>query len=129
MKLKIDENLPTKSVKLLEDYGYEAMSVFDQNLSGASDTRIAEVCQKENRALITLDADFSDIRTYSPDEFFGLIILRLKRQDKPHILSIVDRLIKILSKEPLERRLWIVEEGKVRISGRDDDSENQITSG
>jgi predicted nuclease of predicted toxin-antitoxin system len=129
MKLKIDENLPTKSVKLLEDYGYEAMSVFDQNLSGASDTRIAEVCQKEKRALITLDADFSDIRTYSPDEFFGLIILGLKRQDKPHILSIVDRLIKILSKEPLERRLWIVEEGKVRISGRDDDSENQITSG
>jgi predicted nuclease of predicted toxin-antitoxin system len=129
MKFKIDENLPAEVGKLLEDYGHEAMSVFDQNLSGASDARIAEVCQKEKRVLITLDTGFSDIRTYSPDEFLGLIILRLKRQDKSHILSVISRLTNILSKEPLERRLWIVEEGRVRISGGDDDSKNQITSG
>ena len=129
MKFKIDENLPVEIVKLLEDYGHEAMSVFEQNLSGASDTRIAEVCQREKHTLIALDTDFSDIRTYSPHEFFGMIILRLKRQDKSHILAVVNRLINILSKESLERRLWIVEEGRVRISGGDDDSKNQTTSG
>ena len=130
MKFKIDENLPFEVAKLLEDNGHDAMSVFEQNLSGAPDTLIAEVCQNEKRALMTLDTDFSDIRTYSPDEFFGLIVLRLKRQDKSHILSVVTRLINILSKESLERRLWIVEEGRVRISGGDDDdAKNQITSG
>jgi len=40
----------------------------------------------------------------------------------------VNRLAKILSKEPLERHLWIVEEGRVRISGGEDDAKNQITS-
>jgi predicted nuclease of predicted toxin-antitoxin system len=129
MKFKIDENLPVEVVKLLEDNGHDAVSVFQQNLSGTLDKRIAEVCQEEKRALITLDTDFSDIRTYSPDEFFGLIVLRLKRQDKPHVLSVVSRLINILLREPLDRRLWIVEEGRVRISGGDDDSKNQITSG
>ena len=89
MKFKIDENLPFEVVKLLEDNGHDAMSVLEQNLSGAPDTCVAEVCQKEKRALVTLDMDFSDIRTYSPDEFFGLIVLRLKRQDKPHVLSAV----------------------------------------
>ena len=128
MKFKIDENLPFEVVKLLENSGHDAMSVFEQNLSGAPDTHIAQVCQNEKRALITLDTDFSDIRTYSPDEFFGLIVLRLRRQDKPHVLSVMGRLTNILLKEPLDRHLWIVEEGRVRISGGDDDSKNQITS-
>jgi len=129
MKFKVDENLPVEVVKLLEDNGHDAVTVLEQNLGGEPDSHIAEICQKEKRALVTLDTDFSDIRTYSPDEFFGLIILRLKRQDKPHVLSVVSRLINILLKEPVKQRLWIVEEGRVRISGGDDDSKNQITSG
>ena len=39
----------------------------------------------------------------------------LKRQDKPYILQIFSRLIRIFSTEPLERRLWIVEEDRIRI--------------
>lgn len=129
MKFKVDENLPVEVVVLLENSGHNAVTVLGQNLEGEPDARIAEVCQEEKRTLVTLDTDFCDIRTYSPDEYFGLIVLRLKRQDKPHVLSVMGRLINILLKEPLERRLWIVEEGRVRISGGDDDSKNQITSG
>jgi len=129
MKFKVDENLPIEVVRLLEDNGHDALTVLGQNLGGEPDSRIAQVCKEEKRALITLDTDFSDIRTYPPEEFFGLIVLRLKTQDKPHVLSVVSRLINILFKEPLDRRLWIVEEGRVRISGGDDDAKNQITSG
>ena len=129
MKFKVDENLPIEVVRLLENNGHDAQTVLGQNLGGEPDSRIAQVCQKEKHALIKLDTDFSDIRTYSPDEFFGLMVLRLKRQDKSHVLSVVSRLINLLLKEPLERRLWIVEEGRVRISGEDDDHKNQITSG
>jgi predicted nuclease of predicted toxin-antitoxin system len=102
------------------------VTVLDQNLGGEPDSRIAEVCQKEKHVLITLDTDFSDIQTYSPNEFYGLIVLRLKKQDKPYVLSVVSQLINILLKEPLQRHLWIVEEGRVRISGGEDDLKNQI---
>jgi predicted nuclease of predicted toxin-antitoxin system len=129
MKFKVDENLPVEMIELFEDNGHNAVTVLRQNLGGEPDSHVAEVCRKEKRALVTLDTDFSDIRTYSPDEFFGLIVLRLKRQDKPHVLSVVSRLMNILLKEPLEGRLWIVEEGRVRISGGDDNAKNQITSG
>ena len=129
MKFKVDENLPIAVVRLLEDNGQDALTVLGQNLGGEPDSRIAQVCKKEKRALITLDTDFSDIRTYPPEEFFGLIVLRLKTQDKPHVLSVVSRLINILFNEPLDRRLWIVEEGRVWISGGDDDAKNQIPSG
>jgi predicted nuclease of predicted toxin-antitoxin system len=129
MKFKADENLPIEIVRLLEDNGHDALTVLGQNLGGEPDSRIAQVCKKEKRALITLDTDFSDIRTYPSEEFFGLIVLRLKTLDKPHVISVVSRLINILFKEPLDRRLWIVEEGRVRIRGGDDDAKNQITSG
>jgi len=129
MKFKVDQNLPIEVVRLLEDNGHNALTVLVQNLGGEPDSRIAQVCKKEKRVLITLETDFSDIRTYPPAEFFGLIVLRLNTQDKPHLLSVMTRLINILSKEPLDSRLWIVEEGRVRISGGDDNPKNQITSG
>jgi len=128
MKFKLDENLPIELVRLLKDNGHDALTVLEQNLGGESDSRIAQVCKKEKRVLITLDTDFSDILTYPPEEFFGLIVLRLKTQDKPRVLSVVSRLVSILFKEPLERHLWIVEEGRVRISGGDDDAKNETTS-
>ncbi|MDD3827343.1 MAG: hypothetical protein PHY79_15365, partial [Anaerolineae bacterium] len=59
--------------------------------------------------------DFADIRAYPPAEFPGLIVLRLRQQDKPHVLEVLTRLIKLLGQEQLDRQLWIVDEKRVRI--------------
>ncbi len=117
MKFKIDENLPVEVANLLEENGYDAVTVLQQKLAGESDANIAGVCQREKRALVTLDADFANIRSYPPDDFWGLIVLRLKKQNKPYVLSVIYQLTKILTKEPLEHHLWIVEEKRIRISG------------
>ena len=117
MRFKIDENLPVEVAELLRRVGYDAVSVFDQHLEGSDDPAIASVCQQEHRCLITLDKDFSDIRTYPPEQFYGLIVLRLNHQDKPYVLDIIKDVVKLLASEPLEQHLWIVEEGRVRIRG------------
>jgi len=95
--------------------GHEAVTVDDQRLVGASDRHLAEVCKTEGRVFVTLDLDFADIRTYPPDEHPGLIVLRLARQDKPHVLDVFRRTLKAVRQEPLEGRLWIVEEKRIRI--------------
>ncbi len=117
MDFKIDENLPVEVGDLLRQVGHNAVTVVEQHLEGASDSDIASVCQEEGRALITLDTDFADIRAYPPAQFLGLIVLRLHRQDKPHVLEVIKRLTPLLSSEPLEHLLWIVEETRVRIRG------------
>ena len=61
--------------------------------------------------------DFADIRNYPPAEFPGLIVLRLRQQDKPCVLDVLTRLVQIIPREPLEGHLWIVEESRVRIRG------------
>ena len=115
MKFKIDENFPADVAKLLKQSGHDAVTVLGQQLTGAGDLELVSLCCKEDRALITLDTDFADIRTYPPQEFAGLIVLHLYRQDKLHVLEIIKRLMRTLSTERLDQRLWIVEEDRLRI--------------
>lgn len=115
MKFKVDENLPIEVAELLQESGHDAVTVLDQQMSGETDTSLAAVCQQENRAIITLDLDFADIRTYPPDQFAGLIVLRLKQHDKIHVLSVFKRVMDMLNTELLDGRLWIIEESRVRI--------------
>ncbi len=115
MKFKIDENMPLEVAGLLRDAGYDATTVPEQNLTGTSDANLGAVCQQERRILVTLDSDFADIRTYSPGEFPGIMVMRLNRQDKSHILDVFSHAMRLLPKEPIGRHLWIVEEDRIRI--------------
>ena len=93
------------------------MSVGAQRLSGADDPTIGSVCLREGRILVTLDLDFADIQTYPPSRYPGFVVLRLSRQDKAGVLSMLARTIPLLTGEPVAGRLWIVEEHQVRIHG------------
>ena len=64
MKFKIDENLPVEVADLLRRSDHDAATVLEEELGGSADFDIALICRQESRALITLDADFADIRTY-----------------------------------------------------------------
>jgi len=95
--------------------GNDVYTVHDQGLVGAEDQVLAHVCQDEHRAFVTLDTYFADIRTYPPGDFSGIIVLRLTRQDKLHVLRVMSRVIKLTTPEALDHKLWIVDEDKVRM--------------
>ena len=81
MRFKVDENLPIDVAEILRANNHDAMTIFDQEMVGQPDLKVASVCRAEERALITLDLDFSDIRTYPPAAHAGFIILRLRTMD------------------------------------------------
>ncbi len=115
MKFKIDENLPAEFAEVLQSAGHDAMTVPEQRLNGQPDERIAEICLREARILVTLDLDFADIRTYPPREYPGFIVFRLAHQDKLSLLSALNRLIPIWAVETCDQRLWVVEENRMRV--------------
>jgi predicted nuclease of predicted toxin-antitoxin system len=115
MKFKIDENLPIEAADILQKAGHEADTVHSEGITGADDVTISKVCKAESRVIISLDLGFADIRTYPPDEFVGIIVLRLSRQDKYHVLNIIERLKNALSSEELKGKLWIVDEKRIRV--------------
>lgn len=81
MQFKLDENLPASLVTLFTVAGHDAVSASAQDLQGAPDATISEACRSEERALVTLDVGFADIRAYPPSDYAGIIVLRLRHQD------------------------------------------------
>lgn len=123
MRFKIDENLPVEFADLLNAAGHDAITVNDQRLQGKADSFLIEVCKVENRAMVTLDTDFADIRAYPPEEYPGIIVLRVATQAKPYLIDIFRHAVTLIGQEPLNQQLWIVEEGKIRIRGKDSEGE------
>ena len=79
------------------------------------DPKIAQISVAEHRALITLDLGFADIRTYPPNDYAGIIVLRPGQQDKTSVLAIANRLVMALRDHPIENELWIVDDRRIRI--------------
>lgn len=89
-KFKLDENLPLEAAELLNKSGYDARTVYEEKLAGATDSQIAKMCQDEKRVLITFDIDFSEIAIYPPKMYPGIVGLRVKRQDKSQVLKLIN---------------------------------------
>ena len=119
MKFKLDENLHADTAELLRQHGHDCLTVQDQGLRGSSDEEIARVCQNEKRVLVTLDLDFSDVRTYPPGQYAGIIVMRLPDQSRRFVLKVIQRTLLLLDSEPLIGHLWIVDTHHVRIRGDD----------
>lgn len=120
MKFKIDENLPAEFAELLSAAHHDAVTVVSQRLQGKEDSVIMEACRREGRILVTLDIDFADIRAYPPSQHLGLMVLRVARQDKQHLIEVFRRAIPVLKRETIDRRLWIIEETRIRIRGEEE---------
>ena len=88
-------------------------------MAGASDPRIASVCLSEDRALVTLDLDFADMRVYPPQHYPGLVVFRLRRQEREYLMEVGARLLRMLSEGSLRGQLWIVEDSRIRVREAD----------
>lgn len=115
LRFKVDNNLPVEVAERLRLAGHAADTAGEEGLAAADDVEIATACLRESRAILSSDTDFPDIRAYPPDQYPGIVVLRLRRQSKPRVLSAIDRLLPLLASERLPGALWIVDETSVRI--------------
>ncbi len=115
MQFKLDENLPFELADLFRKAGHDAVTVLEQGLGGARDSDLASACIHEGRAIVTFDTDFSDIRTYPPGAYSGIVVFRLENQARDHVLEIGTRFLRVLSGAMLDGQLWIVEESRIRV--------------
>jgi predicted nuclease of predicted toxin-antitoxin system len=76
MPIKVDEDLPTMVIQILQDKGYEVSGVVEQGMGGWKDPVLWQAIQAEQRFLITADKGFADIRTYPPGTHAGVLLLR-----------------------------------------------------
>ena len=117
MRFNVDDNLPDDIAEALQARGHDVETVYGEGLRGKEDPAIAVRCQQEGRTIVTLDLDFANITVYPPDEYPGLIVLRVADQSRAHVLQVFTHVLNLIDQEPLPGHLWIVEEHQVRIRG------------
>jgi Domain of unknown function (DUF5615) len=99
-------------------------------MAGAVDPDVAQACQKEARALVTLDLDFSDIRAYPPEDYQGILVFRPVLHSITTLVRLTTRIIPLLNQEPLIGHLWIVEDQSGPDPGREPRRDScEMTSG
>ncbi len=117
MRFLIDADLPRSTKDLLRRYGHEGIDCRDVGLGSASDTHIAQYAQDNALCILTGDADFSDIRAYSPNRYHGLVVLHVPPNATA---SVILSLLEEFLKQPqvvhnVVGKLAIVEPGRVRL--------------
>jgi len=116
MKFKLDENFGTRTQQLFQAAGHEVQTVRDQGLQWCSDQRLYEVCCSEKHCLITLDLDFADVTRFPPTATNGLVVIRVPRHPSLALLEqLVRQFLRALTQMSVEKRLWIIEIGRIRI--------------
>lgn len=116
MRFLIDANLPRSIIELIVRLGHEAEFARDIGLGAAPDSAIAAHAQATRAALLSRDLDFADIRNYPPEQYNGIVVLRL-RDDV--VAKDIVRLAERFLREPkfvdqLSGRLAVVEADRVR---------------
>ena len=119
LKFKLDENLPDLVRQSLAALGHDAHTVAEEGLAGAQDEKVLQACKEEDRVLITLDLDFSDVRAYPPGSYPGIWVLRPPKQTFRAIEALVQAGLRLAEVERTAGQLWVIDDKRVRIRDGD----------
>ncbi len=116
MNFKLDENFGKRTQQVFKDAGHDVQTVLQESLGGASDQEIYQTCQVEQRCLVTLDLDFSDVTRFPPKPTDGIVVIRAPRNPSLILLEgLVRQFLWALRQMPVQGNLWIVEIGRIRV--------------
>jgi predicted nuclease of predicted toxin-antitoxin system len=109
LKFLLDENIPSSMFKFLKERKYDAFYV----PKGAKDRDVAELAKRENAVLVTRDYDFANILLYPPQEFHGIIILKVHPPVAEKLISSMKSVLK--ATEDFRGKVFVVLEDRIRV--------------
>ena len=115
MKIKLDENIPSRLAGELAILGHDVDTVASEGLKGKPDSDVWGAARRDRRFLITQDLDFSDVREFKPGTHPGLLLLRLR---EPGANALVNRIRAVAQAEGLEsfaRCFVVLTDRKLRV--------------
>jgi len=116
VKIKLDENLPTSLVGILNSFGHETDTVEDEGVNGRPDEVVWERAQSDGRFLITQDLDFSDIRKFSPGTHHGILLIRMREPSRRALEERIGRLFAMEESRSWGRGFIVATDLKIRVT-------------
>lgn len=116
MKFKLDENFGKRMQHIFQKAGHDAKTTLEEDKQGCADRHLYDVCCSEQRRLVTMDLDFSDVTRFPPERSQGIAVVRIPRNPTLALLEQSIRLfLKKLDEMPIENNLWIIETTRIRV--------------
>jgi len=112
LKLLLDENIPPQVATELRQLDYDAIHLRDVGLKGKGDKEVIAYAIKTGRCLVTLDADFADIRHHPVGTHSGIIRLRLGLATSHIVISVLRSLLPKLAHVSMGSGILVVSDGK-----------------
>ena len=115
MRVKLDENIPSRAGAILADAGHDVDTVVDEGLAGADDPTVSAAATVEERLVVTLDRGFGDIRRYPPGSHAGILVLRVDDQAAPAVARAVEQLLESVVLDELAGCVSVFRDGDLRV--------------
>lgn len=111
MRFLVDENVRKEVIDFLRSGGHDILVV----ASGSKDFQIAKIAKETKRVILTHDQHFADILLYPPEEYSGIIRIKIHPPTAPIIISALKDLLKKLTSSQADKKLIILEKNGFRI--------------
>jgi len=115
MRIKLDENLPTRLAGMLANLGHDTDTVYTEGLSSAVDPVVWKAAQDADRFFVTQDLDFSDVRAFKPGTHHGVLLVRLRVPSRLALARKVEAIFKSEDVESWNRCFVVATDHKIRV--------------
>jgi predicted nuclease of predicted toxin-antitoxin system len=115
MRFLADMGISKKSVIWLRNQGYDIIHLSEQGLQCMLDEDIFMKAKDENRVVLTMDLDFSQIVAASKSTLPSVIVFRLSNERSENVNKKLEELLNKFSDDIKEGSIISVSENNIRI--------------
>lgn len=114
LKLLTDENISPRVVLFLRENGFDVLDVKESALNGTSDDFLLDLALKEQRFVMTHDADFGALAINNEMPCYGVLYIRLMNQ---RAINVIEVLKTMVAMNPIisSGSLVVISETRIRV--------------
>jgi predicted nuclease of predicted toxin-antitoxin system len=111
LRFLIDENVRKEVADFLRLCGHDVLILG----SGIKDEETARIAKETKRIILTHDQHFADILMYPPEEYPGIIRIKIHPPSAPAIINALKDFLSKIGPDRLGKKLIILEEDGFRV--------------
>jgi len=115
MKLLLDQGAPRTAATLLRQAGFDTVHTGEINLAQAADEEILKYALRENRMVVTLDADFHRHLAFSQARQPSVIRVRVEGLKAVSFAELIQGVLQQCAEDLKAGALLSVTEGQIRV--------------